>query len=209
MSQQVRWLAKMKRALFTLILISLCAVDSKAQVSDTVHLSKRIAPFIPQTFEVHTQVMGDLNLDGFPDIILVLRKPGEDSLHPGPLRPMILLIGQPNNSFKLAGRNDSVVYAHDMGGVSNDEPLEGITISKGSFMIEHYGGLGSGKWDRKITFNYSATEKFWYLFKDETNYTTLSFNDSTKQITPEVGGPQELKTIKDFGKVRFDKFSSY
>ncbi|MEC5146125.1 hypothetical protein [Chitinophaga sp. 212800010-3] len=158
--------------------------------------------FVPAGYNILDTATGDLNLDPYPDVILVLYKPGEDSTsdvveHPEK-RPLLILLGQANHGYKLAARNDNAVYCVDGGGMMGD-PFENVVIKKGYFSIEHYGG-SSWRWTRIITFRYSAADKNWYLHKDG----GVSFHASDPEHTTE-----KVHTTKDFGKIRFDRFNIY
>jgi hypothetical protein len=161
-----------------------------------------LSKFIPENYTTLDTASGDLNLDPYPDIILILKKNGEDSTsdvieHPEK-RPLLILLGQQDKSYKLAARNDNAVYCVDCGGVMGD-PFQEVVIKKGYFSIEHYGGSG-WRWTRTITFKYSTTENYWYLYKDGGN--SFHATDPEKVTT-------KISTIKDFGKVAFNKFDIY
>lgn len=163
-------------------------------------LPEQAAQFIPEGYGPLDFEQGDLNLDQLNDLVLVLRKNGEDSLsdvidNPSE-RPLLLLIGQPDLTYKLAARNDQVVMCFDCGGVFGD-PYSGITIKKGYFSVEHYGG-SNWRWTRIITFKYSTKIKNWLLYKDGRESFHTSDPDHVET---------EVRLVKDFGMVPFEKFS--
>jgi len=165
-------------------------------------LPSSISKFIPEGYSALDTAFGNLNLDSYPDLILVLKKNGEESGsddvdHPLK-RPLLILLGQANQSFTLAARNDNAVYCIDCGGILGD-PFNAIVIKNGYFSIEHYGGSG-WRWTRVITFRYSTQEKYWYLHKDGGD----SFNASEPEKVK-----SKVRTVKDFGKIPFDKFDIY
>jgi hypothetical protein len=133
--------------------------------SDTTEQS--YTKYIPEGYTLLDSVIGDLNLDNYPDMLLVLKKYGEDStsyIDDQPeKRPLLILIGQADKSFTLAARNDNVVYCVNCGGMMGD-PYMQVIIKKGYFSIEHYGG-SAWRWTRIITFKYSSAEKYCYLQK--------------------------------------------
>ncbi|MBC9912745.1 hypothetical protein [Chitinophaga varians] len=158
--------------------------------------------FIPKGYEILDTTTGDLNRDAWPDMVMVLRKKGEDSTsdvveHPEK-RPLLVLLGQPDHSYKLAARNDNVVYCVDCGGMMGD-PFQGVTIKQGYFSVEHYGG-SAWRWTRIITFKYAPEDKNWYLYKDGGDSFHASMPDS---VTTKV------RTVKDFGKVPLVKYDIY
>ncbi|MDR1349618.1 MAG: hypothetical protein LBJ59_02335 [Zoogloeaceae bacterium] len=105
-------------------------------------------PFIPEGFSVLHEAIGDLNLDAYPDKILALQREnefeiaeddaGEDAPPP---RPLLILIGQPDKTYKLAARNDKALLPR-LGGMLAYENLAGITIKQGFFSIEQQGPVG-------------------------------------------------------------------
>lgn len=169
---------------------------------DVKILADNIKSFIPENYSVLDTVSGNLNLDNYNDMILVLKKNGEektsDVVNNPEKRPLLILIGEPNNKYKLAGRNDNTVYCIDCGGAMGD-PFMGVVIKNGYFSIEHYGG-SSWRWSRIITYKYSKDENNWLLHKDG--------NESFHASEPEKV-EVTVKTTKDFGKVFFKDFNIY
>lgn len=161
-----------------------------------------IEKFIPEGYTLLDSATCDLNLDPYPDILLVLKKRGEDSISNvvdyTVIRPLLILIGQADKQFKLAARNDNAVYCVNCGGMMGD-PYMGVVIKKGYFSIEHYGG-SAWRWTRIITFKYSTADKNWYLHKDGGD--SYHTSDPDKVET-------KIRTTKEFGKIAFDKFDIY
>lgn len=169
---------------------------------DIKELPPSLASFIPEGYTALDTTSGDLNLDQYPDMVLVLKKNGEENTsdvteHPEK-RPLLILLGQSDQSYKLASKSDNAVYCIDCGGMMGD-PFMGVVIKKGYFSVEHYGG-SSWRWTRIITFKYSPADEYWYLHKDGSE----SFN---------AGEPEKvtttISTTKDFGKVKWDEFDIY
>jgi hypothetical protein len=174
--------------------------NSTAQIkkNDKIILTNQLQKFIPKGYTLLDAANGDLNLDNFKDIILVLKDTSEkDKIDTNEFkRPLLILIGNADKSFTLAGRNDNVVYCHDCGGIFGD-PYDGIEINRGTFTINHFGG-SNDRWSNEITFRYSKTNKKWYLLKvvdKGWNVGDLNKIDST------------VKTKKDFGIISFDKYT--
>ena len=167
--------------------------------------------FIPTGYSVISISTGDANLDNIPDKILVLRKNTEETTsnyadNTPDKRPFLLLLGQPNNSYKLAFRNDNAVYCINCGGVFGD-PFTGTTIKNGYFSIEH-GIAGGEHWEQIITFKYDKSKSNWYLYKD--HFVNYKFNDSTDENAEAlVKDVDKMKTEKDFGKISFANFNIY
>jgi hypothetical protein len=177
-------------------------VKHEAYNQDIKNLPPHLAEFIPDGYTALDTTSGDLNLDRYSDMIMVLKKNGEDTSsdvieHPEK-RALLILSGQADNSYKLAARNDNAVYCIDCGGMMGD-PFMDIVIKKEYFSIEHYGGSG-WRWTRTITFKYSPADNYWYLHKDGGD--SFHAADPDKVTT-------KVRTTKDFGKIPFDKFDIY
>lgn len=166
------------------------------------NLPSDLTKFIPDNYSVLDTASGDLNLDENPDLILVLKKNGEDTLsavvdHPEK-RPLLILLRNANNELRLETKNDNTVYCIDCGGIMGD-PYMGITIKDGYFSVEHYGG-SAWRWTRIITYKYSKKDNQWYLHKDG--------SESFHATDPEKV-ESKVRTTKDFGKVKFEEFDIY
>lgn len=177
-------------------------VKHEAYNKDIKDLSPSLAQFVPEGYTALDTTSGDLNLDQYSDMIMVLKKNGEDTTsevveHPEK-RPLLILVGQADKTYKLAVRSDNAVYCIDCGGMMGDPFME-VIIKKGYFSIEHYGGSG-WRWTRTITFKYAPTDNYWYLHKDG--------GDSFHATEPEKV-TTKIKTTKDFGEVPFDQFDIY
>ena len=114
----------------------------------------------PLAFEV-----ADLNRDGRPDAVLVLEpalKPGDDEFEERP-RPLLILVGQSDGTYREAARNAKVVYCSRCGGMMGD-PFQGVTAGPGTFTVENAGG-SSWRWGVSYRFNYSRRDDAWQLVR--------------------------------------------
>ncbi len=172
-------------------------------------ISEVLKAFIPTGYSVINVSSGDVNLDGLIDNILVLRKITEEATSnyaddKPDKRPLLLLLGQSDHSFKLAFRNDNVVYCIDCGGVFGD-PFTGTTIKNGYFSIEH--GIAGGRhWEQVITFRYDKLKNNWFLHND--HYVSYKLNE-TNDAEALVLDVDKMETSKDFGIISFEKFNIY
>lgn len=156
--------------------------------------------FIPAGYSILDKVSGDLNRDSFPDVILILRRNGEDTIKVDTAlkRPLLILTGQPDSSLKLAARNDNAVLCYYCGGPIGD-PYQETIIKKGYFSLEFYGG-NADRWARTITFKYVPADSSWYLHKDGID----SFNGLSDNPKHHV----KIRSEKDFGKLPFTRFNA-
>ena len=161
-----------------------------------------LAAFILPNYSILDTASGDLNGDAYPDKLLLLKKRGEDTSsdvteHPEK-RPLLVLTGQQDATYKLAARNDNAVLCVDCGGVMGD-PYMRLVIKGGYFSIELAGG-SSWRWTRTVTFKYASNVHSWFLYKDGQGSFHASEPDKVET---------KLYTVKDFGKIRFEQFDVY
>jgi hypothetical protein len=189
------------RAVFAIAFLLLVNVfHARAQEQPTV--PDAVMKAIPKGYELLNSASGDLNLDPYPDLLLVLRQANEAetsdaALHPGK-RPLLIFTGGPGHTYRLAARNDNAVYCVDCGGMMGD-PFTDIVIKHGYFSIEHYGG-SAWRWTRIITFKYAPAEENWLLYKDG--------NESFHASEPDKITTKTY-TVKNFGRVPFARFDIY
>ncbi|MDF2192867.1 hypothetical protein [Paraflavitalea sp. CAU 1676] len=166
-------------------------------------LDQRILSFVPAGYSVIDTCSGDLNLDQYGDMLVVLKENDEatkakDVEGETIKRPMLVLLGQPDGTYNQVARNDNAVYCVSCGGVMGD-PYQQLAIKQGYFSVEHYGG-SAWRWTRVITFKYSPADSTWLLHKDGGESYHTSDPDKVTQ---------KVRTVKDFGKVPFTAFDIY
>ena len=155
-----------------------------------------LVSFVPKNYAILDTVYGDLNMDANTDAILILKvKSEKDTSNAN--RPLLILEGISKDQYKLAGRNDHIVFCASCGGGMGD-PYHGATIEKGSFSIMHYGG-STWRWTQIIMFTYQVKTGKYILQSDKGE----SFNSTE---------PSKIKIIKNqkgnWGKVSFEDYSN-
>ena len=161
-------------------------------------LPSNISVHIPKGYQVLDTTFGNLNFDNYQDLIIVLKSPKEDTSNnlDNPIkRPLLILFGDNNNGYKLAFKNDNVVYCNICGGMMGD-PFNNITIKNGYFTVEHYGG-SAWRWTDFITFRFDKVNNRFYLHREDMS--SFNTNNPNKVKTT-------VKTKKDFGLLDFEKF---
>jgi hypothetical protein len=176
--------------LFILTFVSLTLLISNDKLPESV------LKIIPKDYTVLNFTKGDLNRDKFDDAILILKHNNEE--HNEYKRPLYILLGDENGTYKVVAKNNSVVLGREDGGIYGD-PFEGVTIKRGYFSIEHYGG-SSWRWSRIITFKYNKNQKDWFLYKD---------GEKTYHISNPQKTTTEIQTVKDFGIVSFKNYNVF
>jgi len=172
------------------------------QPSDVPALPASIRRVLPAGYAVLNAAQGDLNRDAVPDWLVVLKKPNEQKTsdvvsHPTK-RPLLVFVGGTGGTYTLAARSDNAVYCVDCGGIMGD-PFTGLTIKKGYFTVEHYGGSAQ-RWTRYVTFKYDPAARTWLLHRDGSEH--------FHALDPEHG-TTTATTAKDFGRVPLTKFDIY
>jgi hypothetical protein len=173
-----------------LFLITFSIIDllGKAQIG---HLKD----FIPKGFSLLDSASGDLNKDGFKDLIVILKNNLEETVS-DTTRPLLILHGNKKKTYTLISKNEHVVLCKGCGGVFGD-PYEGITVKNNYFSVEHYGG-SSWRWTRIITFKYDVKTKHYVLHKDA----GISFHTSDPDKTTEI-----ISRKKDFDILPFMQYN--
>jgi hypothetical protein len=163
---------------------------------------KQVLTHIPDGYYIIDTCSGDLNLDNYPDYLIVLAQNGEDSLAKiggeDIKRRLLLLTGAADQTYTLAAQSDNVVLCAGCGGMMGD-PYQTLVIKKGYFTVEHYGGSGE-RWALTTTFKYAPADSTWWLHKDGVESFLVA--EPEKRII-------EIRTAKDFGKVKFTEFDIY
>jgi hypothetical protein len=178
--------------------------DSKKEFSKNVKKPShnQISKFIPDSYEVLDSISGDLNLDNYTDLILILKKHDEentsDVIENPEKRPLLILIGKDNGGYELAAKSNTTVYCYNCGGMMGD-PYQGVTINNGYFSVEHYGG-SAWRWSRIITYKFSKSDNHWFLHRDG--------GESFHVSEPEKS-ESNMRTKKDFGKIKFEDFDIF
>jgi hypothetical protein len=185
--------------------------ENKDSFSDkTINVPQTISEFIPKNYSVIDTTGGDLNMDKYRDMIVVIQKnsdPKKAKTEESILekREVLLLIGLEKEGYKLEKKNENAIYNATNGYILSD-PFTGITIKNGYFSIEH-AVMGGQHWEQITTFKYNKTKSNWFLYKQ--GYVSYKLNDSDGKNGEEalVIDVQENKTVKNFGVIAFENFN--
>jgi hypothetical protein len=105
----------------------------------------------------------DFNRDGNLDLALVVEKAPGTSPRSNSLfgdRKLKVYLGTADQGFELVAENQSVILSGDQG-LPGDDPFLGLSLnSKGSLVVEHYGGSARKKWTFKQVFQYRKNQVY-------------------------------------------------
>lgn len=184
-----------------------CEDGDRAEIGEAINgLPASVLQYVPKGYFVWDTCHGKLDMDGYDDMIVVLQQYNEDSLAGADeekiyARPLLILLGQSDHTYRLVKRSDSAVHTHDHSGWG--EFYTGITIKNGYFSIE--GGIHGGRHhDETHTFKYNEAAKNWYLYKI---CTEDWFDDPDKPDEALSIHKQACQAVKDFGTVPFEQFN--
>jgi hypothetical protein len=168
----------MKKLLIYTFLVLFCFITQTIFAQNNSEFDAYLLP----NHQILNATKGDINNDGIPDAILVLKHKTEETTTQQLPRPVLILVGQKNKKYIVALRQDKVVLCKNCNGIANPkEPNAKVdynqtTISKGQFSLEYYGGKKM-KWSRVMVFRYDAT-----LSKTNKKDTWLFYTDSMDRM---------------------------
>ncbi len=160
--------------------------------ADEIRVPSPLVPFIEDGMRPIALEAADLNLDGFEDYLLVLEPPiaEEDRPVSEARRPLLLLAGQADGSFRQVAHNERIILNALQGGALGD-PFVGIQAEPGGFTVKHYGG-SAWRWTQDFKFAYSRQDDAWLLVE----VSEVSSNVHTDEETKKLSVPPT-----DFGKI--------
>jgi hypothetical protein len=166
--------------------LGISGIDYRAAIDEST-TPPEIKPFVPAgTFAVQIDCV-DLNGDGRPDYLVVVHAETQSEL--------MILVRQPDGKLSLQGANTHVAWGEALGGANGSYA---VRARRSGFTVDNWsgsGGLGGGD---RYDFQYSRKLKTWILVRTVTTMQTGQPEDATAKPT--------IRTVKDFGLVKFDDF---
>ena len=199
--------------LLLLILLSACNRNSapKSTISlpiDTIPKTKKtelqsISSFIPYGYRFLKEYTGDLNNDGLEDKLLLIEQDTnikKDSS--SKVRPLLILLGQKDQSLKEIARNDFVIFDDEATAYGGDafDIEDGIKIEKGKFTISYFYHIFNELSSQQFIFKYDETKNDWFLTKQTFN------SDMDNQVSDDTTTVSDIYTAKDFGSISFRNY---
>lgn len=143
------------------VLIAGLLAAQQTVLSKIPKTAKTIMAFVPEGFDTIATASGDLNKDKLDDYVLVLKmkkeatfdyaKDNEDSLF-----RLLVVVFKNNDGYTLAGKCGEAIMCMGCGGVFGD-PFASVTITKGIFIVDHYGGSAQ-RWAYTHKFRYQNND---------------------------------------------------
>jgi len=157
---------------------------------------KTFESLVPKTHIVMDKVEGDLNQDGKPDLVLVLKDKYEGKNQDAPPRILAVYFLDSNGGFKLISHTSNFILKSDEGGVMG-EPFSSISVQRGSIVIQHSGGSRE-KWSYTHRFRYQDGG-FFLIGKTDSMYDSLT-GESTVNDSNLSTGKKEIILVDGKGK---------
>jgi len=165
--------------------------------------------FIPENWQIIKKTEGDLNKDKLADVVIVIEQEKQNlPLEEVAPRALLIAFQKNNGSYELSIQSDKAILMANEGGIFGD-PLEEISVDKGSLLIKFYGG-SNWRWQNIYRFRYQDND--WYLIGATfTDYHTISgdgiiedynlLTGKMKKITGKIVGPEASRVKEEW----FDK----
>jgi hypothetical protein len=177
----------------------LLAAPCTGSTDDEVPVPAGVKAFVTAGTTALACEVADLNRDGLDDVVLVLErqkaKPDDPDIETGQ-RPLLVLVRQPDGTYREVKRNDHVVYCKTCGGIMGD-PFQGVDAGPGAITVLNAGG-SSWRWAVEYRFAYSRRDATWQLVRVEE--TSLHAGDPTTEKVSVYTPP------KHYGKIDIADF---
>jgi hypothetical protein len=118
--------------------------------------------FVPSSHKIIQEATGDLNKDGIPDAVLVLKDKKEEKENSDAdevPRLLVIIFGVKEGGYTLSAMSEDAILCKTCGGVFGD-PFADLKIARGTLVIDHYGG-SSDRWG--FTHRWRFQDGDWYL----------------------------------------------
>lgn len=157
------------------------AANGTAAIPEKEKPLLRDTSFVPDGYHIMEAVYGDLNLDSFPDAVVVMRhasdRAGSYSDIP---RWVYVLTGNSDGTYTVRAKNKHATYAQE-GGQLFGEPFNGIETEHGRFTIKHYGG-SRYRWTSDYVFAYDAQKADWHYVQHSSSEMDMLQEDTVVHL---------------------------
>jgi hypothetical protein len=172
---------------------------SLAQGSDAVSISSQISKrhAIMRTFS------GDLNADGRPDTLVILRS-WDEVTNGDSLRPLLIFLRDSAGNLRRVARADHLIACRNCGGLAGDPWRRDhghpafVTIKQSVFSINEFAGSGWRGWTR-TSFKYDSRDRRWLL---------LECRNKVFRVDHDFPVETHTSNRDDFGRVWLKEFGN-
>lgn len=189
---------------FCLIVGTLFGLDSEfrpslAQGSDAVSISSQI----PKRHAIMRTFSADLNLDGRPDVLVLLRSWHEAS-NGDSLRPLLIFTRGSAGNLRRVARADHVIACRNCGGLAGDPWRRDhihpafVTIKHSVFSVYEFAGSGWRGWTR-TSFKYEPRDQRWLL---------LGCRNKVFRVDHDFPVETHISNRDDFGQIWLEEFGN-
>jgi len=191
----------MMRPATTLLYCSLLSLPllASAAAPDAGKPPAELDRFVAKGESILAFEAADLNSDGLRDVVFIVEplqaNDGAEEEDDG-TRTLKIAIRAPDGSLNVLKESSRVVLCRGYGGAFGD-PFAGLSASKNTFSVSHYGGSG-WRWSNSYTFNYSRRDASWQLVRvDESSFHAAE---------PEKLEAKTYRPPRHFGKIDIADF---
>ena len=187
--------------------------ENTNQSVDTLIRRGKIKSLIPTGYRIVESKKGDLNLDAFPDQIVIIEK-DDNALSTAdndlPMWRFLILTGNADDTYTLAASNDHIVENLDDRGCAacHGTGFSGIKINKGVFIYGVEKGGSSTAISEQLTFKYDPKRKNWFL-KNVLEISTELEYDNDDRYTGEFTREKKYYNKKKFKLISISNYVSY
>ena len=176
------------------------AIDNDSYDTEiTTKVAENIKDFTPKYWKLKATAYGNLDDDDAEEAVTVYEMPSIDD---GDTEQVLAIFKKENGKWKLWNQTSAPIMSTQSGGMMGN-PFDGISISKKSIVIKHFGG-SRDKW--AYTHRYRFQNGDWYLIGASVHYGApcdddvkfdynISTGDATYKKTKENCDTGEIKVI--------------
>jgi hypothetical protein len=170
-----------------------------AQGSDVVSISSQV----PKRHAIMRTFSGDLNADGRPDALVILRS-WDEATNGDSLRPLLIFVRDSTGVLRRVARADHVIACRNCGGVAGDPWRRDhvhpafVTIRHSVFSISEFAGSGWRGWTR-TSFKYEPRDRRWSL---------LGCRNKVFRVEHDFPEEDHVSNRNDFGRVWLEEFGN-
>ena len=190
----------MKKRIIAVTMVLFIFFSAFADIPDLPKSGKNLDSFVPMGWKLLQSASGDLNKDNIDDMVAIIEN--ENDSEPEYNDRILFVVFKTGTGYALSVQSDTAVMLAGDGGAFGD-PLSGLEVKRGSFLISFYGGAGS-RWGISARFRYQ--DNGWYLI----GYTEYSYEMNGHEESFDYNLLTGLKVVtisEENGKVKEEKIN--